>query len=86
MGTFDNYHWIYWIGPLLGAILASVFYRLMKVIQYETASPDVDCDGQEENYRRNDSRGDSVAMMDYGGDRTRTQSKFIAAQVAVHLF
>lgn len=57
----------------------------MKVIQYETASPGVDSEGQLENYRRNDSRDDSVAMVDYG-DNHRAQSKFEASQVATDLF
>ncbi|KAH7127088.1 aquaporin-like protein [Dendryphion nanum] len=45
--TFDAHHWIYWIGPLLGAVLAVVFYRLIKFLEYETANPGADSDGQE---------------------------------------
>jgi aquaporin related protein len=45
--TFDHYHWIYWIGPLLGAIVAVVFYRLIKFLEYETANPGADSNGQE---------------------------------------
>jgi len=41
---FDNYHWIYWVGPFLGAILATGFYKLLKVLEYETANPDQDID------------------------------------------
>lgn len=26
-GSFPDYHWIYWIGPLLGALLAVFTYR-----------------------------------------------------------
>ncbi|PSN70206.1 aquaporin-like protein [Corynespora cassiicola Philippines] len=51
--TFDGYHWIYWIGPLLGAIVAVLFYRLIKILEYETANPGADSDGQEGRY--NDS-------------------------------
>jgi len=34
--TFENYHWIYWLGPILGASLAAGFYKLLKWLQYET--------------------------------------------------
>jgi aquaporin related protein len=26
-GSFPGYHWIYWIGPILGAVLAVIAYR-----------------------------------------------------------
>ncbi|KAF1348443.1 aquaporin-like protein [Lizonia empirigonia] len=34
-GSFASYHWIYWVGPILGALLASVFYLLIKALEYE---------------------------------------------------
>ncbi|KAF1830961.1 aquaporin-like protein [Decorospora gaudefroyi] len=46
-GVWPGIHWIYWLGPLLGAILAVVFYRLMKVLEYETANPGADFDGRD---------------------------------------
>ncbi|KAF2022154.1 aquaporin-like protein [Aaosphaeria arxii CBS 175.79] len=52
LGTFDSYHWIYWVGPLVGAVLAVVFYRLIKALEYETANPGADGDGQELRYQR----------------------------------
>jgi hypothetical protein len=45
LGTFDGYHWIYWVGPLLGAFLAVAFYQLIKTLEYETANPGADGDG-----------------------------------------
>ncbi|KAH9212224.1 aquaporin-like protein [Leptodontidium sp. 2 PMI_412] len=39
---FRSYHWIYWIGPILGAIVASGIYLLMKILEYETANPGQD--------------------------------------------
>ncbi|WVQ85388.1 hypothetical protein IAT38_007553 [Cryptococcus sp. DSM 104549] len=33
---FPGYHWIYWVGPCLGASLAAGFYKLLKWLKYET--------------------------------------------------
>ena len=44
---FETYHWIYWIGPLLGSLLASGFYKFIKVLEYETANPGQDFDENE---------------------------------------
>jgi len=45
--SFPGYHWIYWLGPFLGSLLAVLFYRLIKVLEYETASPGADFNKQE---------------------------------------
>lgn len=34
--TFDGYHWIYWVGPCLGSILAAGFYGFSKFLEFET--------------------------------------------------
>ena len=45
--SFPGYHWIYWLGPFMGSMLAVLFYRLIKVLEYETASPGADFNKQE---------------------------------------
>lgn len=45
--TFNSYHWIYWIGPILGALLASGFYMFIKALEYETVNPEQDGEGNE---------------------------------------
>ncbi|OQN99921.1 hypothetical protein B0A48_14126 [Cryoendolithus antarcticus] len=45
--AFPGYHWIYWLGPALGAILAVLFYRFVKAMEYETANPGQDFNDQE---------------------------------------
>ncbi|MCJ1452857.1 hypothetical protein MMC28_003202 [Mycoblastus sanguinarius] len=42
--SFPGYHWIYWLGPVLGALLASGLYKFMKILEYETANPGQDFD------------------------------------------
>ncbi|KAF2128808.1 aquaporin [Dothidotthia symphoricarpi CBS 119687] len=39
---FPGYHWIYWIGPFLGASLAAGYYRFVKAFNYEEANPGQD--------------------------------------------
>lgn len=45
--SFPSYHWIYWVGPGLGALLAVGFYRFVKLVEYETANPDKNADEKE---------------------------------------
>ncbi|KAI2468260.1 aquaporin-like protein [Annulohypoxylon bovei var. microspora] len=41
-GTFYDYHWIYWVGPILGSLVASGFYVFIKALEYETVNPQQD--------------------------------------------
>lgn len=41
---FTGYHWIYWVGPILGSLVAAGFYKFIKVLEYETANPGQDLD------------------------------------------
>lgn len=42
--NFNGYHWIYWLGPILGSVVAAGFYKFIKILEYETANPDQDMD------------------------------------------
>lgn len=44
---------IYWLGPLLGALLASAVYKFIKALEYETANPSPDYDEQAKTLRSN---------------------------------
>jgi aquaporin related protein len=39
---FPPEHWIYWVGPLMGTLAAVGFYKVVKVLNYETANPGQD--------------------------------------------
>ncbi|CAA9963912.1 hypothetical protein P3342_009712 [Pyrenophora teres f. teres] len=47
--TFIVYHWIYWIGPVLGALFAALYYRFVKYFNYEQANPGQDSAGGDFN-------------------------------------
>ncbi|KAK7966613.1 aquaporin rerated protein [Apiospora aurea] len=44
--TFPGYHWIYWVGPCLGAVLAAAYFRFVKAWHYEEANPGQDADSE----------------------------------------
>ncbi|KAI1324181.1 aquaporin-like protein [Xylariaceae sp. FL0255] len=39
---FPGYHWIYWVGPALGALISAGYYRFVKAFNYEEANPGQD--------------------------------------------
>ncbi|KIW50212.1 hypothetical protein PV05_11822 [Exophiala xenobiotica] len=45
--SFPSEHWIYWLGPLLGALLAAGFFWFIKSCEYQTANPGQDFDDLE---------------------------------------
>ncbi|KAI2635379.1 aquaporin-like protein [Xylaria nigripes] len=52
--SFPGYHWIYWLGPALGAIIASGYYRFVKACHYEEANPGQDASSPESLRRSTD--------------------------------
>merc|ERR1712230_186351 len=45
--NFPGYHWIYWVGPLLGALVAASFFYLLQALEWDTANPGQDYDDLE---------------------------------------
>jgi len=50
--SFVGYHWIYWVGPILGSLLATGFYELMKVFEYESVNPEQELSESEVERKR----------------------------------
>jgi aquaporin related protein len=44
---FPGYHYIYWLGPLMGTFLAYGMYRIVKSVEYQTVNPGQDFDEHE---------------------------------------
>ncbi|KAG0643829.1 aquaporin-like protein [Tuber brumale] len=44
-GDFPGYHWIYWVGPGLGAALGAGVYKFLLLVDYKTLNPGQDDDG-----------------------------------------
>jgi len=40
--NFKPYHWIYWVGPILGSLLATGLYSMLKHFKYWQLNPDAD--------------------------------------------
>ncbi|KAK9378251.1 aquaporin-like protein [Kockiozyma suomiensis] len=43
--SFPVYHWIYWVGPILGSFIAAGLYKTLKLLHYETTNSSQDDDG-----------------------------------------
>ena len=51
---FPGHHWIYWIGPFLGALISAGYYKFAKFFNYEEANPGQDAShNSEENSDKN---------------------------------
>ncbi|KAN0106249.1 aquaporin [Hyaloscypha variabilis] len=72
---FHHYHWIYWVGPILGALPASGFYKFIKMLEYETANPNQDASNPEgEHFNPDNHPGNprvSFAPEDYAAAEER---------------
>lgn len=76
--TFLGYHWIYWLGPLLGAMLAVVFYKLVKGLEYETdnanAKP-LKVQEKEQDQKENKEQDQKENNEQYQGQKSRDSNR-----------
>lgn len=59
-GTFDREHWIYWVGPGIGALIAVFFYKFIKILEYEMANPGQDGDDQNDPTKSEEKRAELI--------------------------
>ncbi|KAH7344356.1 aquaporin-like protein [Pyrenochaeta sp. MPI-SDFR-AT-0127] len=43
--NFPGYQYVYWVGPLMGTLLAIGTYKIVKLVEYEVINPGQDGDG-----------------------------------------
>lgn len=68
---FPGYHWIYWIGPLVGSLLAAGFYKVVKSLEAELA---LALQGPNFLGHRRGVSNSSAVLPPPGGGRRRSQS------------
>ena len=70
--TFPGYHWIYWVGPLLGSLLASGFYHLLCWVRWENINPGQDYDDRETKARKDSVLSESTMADHVHGSQGQT--------------
>ncbi|EER38461.1 aquaporin [Histoplasma capsulatum var. duboisii H88] len=45
--SFPGYHWIYWLGPAMGTVIAVGWYLFLRAFQFQTCNPGQDADHEE---------------------------------------
>ena len=55
--TFPGYHWIYWLGPVMGGLLAGGYYKFVKSMNYEEVNPGQDARSEKEKARTQSQLG-----------------------------
>lgn len=51
-GSFPGYHWIYWVGPMIGTLMAVGFYLLLKAFDYTAVVFGQDADHEDTTAER----------------------------------
>jgi aquaporin rerated protein, other eukaryote len=62
--NFEGYHWIYWVGPFLGSLVAAGFYLFIKALEYETLHPARHADGTDNDGYDPPRKSESANNMD----------------------
>lgn len=71
--SFPEYHWIYWVGPLLGSLLASGFYGLLVIVRWQNINPNQDLDEWEVKARNESTVPSEHTVTDQGHGQDQRQ-------------
>ena len=74
LGTFDSFHYIYWVGPFLGSLVAVIFYKIIKALEYETANPGQDLNEKEARKYKPQTEPNSNSSAPPGVERKNSSS------------
>ncbi|KAK4169783.1 putative aquaporin [Cladorrhinum sp. PSN259] len=62
-GHFPSYFWIYFVGPLLGSLVASGFYAVLKYLRWQECNPGQDSDDLEKLNNKSEKSIDEKARL-----------------------
>lgn len=77
---FVGVHWIFWLGPFMGAILAFAVYSILKWLEYQTANPGQDSDDVEKANRAATIPNGGISSGDKHGQRNSRHDSVLEGQ------
>ncbi|KAJ4298331.1 Aquaporin-1 [Collariella sp. IMI 366227] len=60
--SFPGYFWIYWLGPILGSLLACAFYVALKYLRWQECNPGQDWDDIEKSEMERHMNGKTASQ------------------------
>jgi aquaporin related protein len=80
-GSFPGYHWIYWVGPMIGTFMAVGFYILLKLFDYTSV-----VFGQDADHEVSETEKQLTLEQQASRDREKNQNLFKKARGKIIVF